>query len=104
MWKKGTKLIFYKNGEIDCTEDNGFTIGKTYIIVKRTEVEYDDDGNHYSSDDEVQDLDGYKYAVINDNGDSWWIEPYCFKEYTKKIPKNEIDFLDNIQENFREGY
>jgi len=102
MWKIGDKIKFVGDGELDSTEAHGFILGKTYEIIDREEVEYDEDGNTLNIDDDYLHDGDYKYWVIKD-GESWIIEPNSFEKYKKKVPKNDIDILDNIQDNFRFG-
>jgi len=102
MWKVGDKLRFIKNGVIDCTEVEGFKIGNIYEIIRRNEVEYDEDGNLIGEEEE-RIRDDYIYKIEKD-GQYWVIEPDCFEKVVRKNPEKETDYLDNIRENFRFGY
>ena len=88
MWKIGDKIKCIGYWEDTLKDD--FTINRYYTII-----ECDSQGGNKYGDKE-----NYRYKVVNDNFDNWWIIPKCF---IKKEITNEIDWLNAIQENFKEG-
>lgn len=105
MWKVGDRIRFIKEGDADSTKENGFVIGDTYEIIKRTEIEFDDNGHLQNEDEQYyDDGNGYKFAIKIQDYNTWWVEPYSFEKITKKKAKNEMDVLDNIQYNFKHGF
>lgn len=77
----GDYLVFIEEVG-DCSEDI-FTYGQKYII------EY------------VSDTQRSVY-VTNDQGEEWQIEKDAFDLIKKEPPKNDIEWLDRIQQNFKE--
>ena len=92
-WKVGDKVKFIENGQDDSTDDYALTLGSTYNIIHKLNCS---SGNY--SDGE------YKYAIENDEGAEWWIEPDSFELVKRKKIKNDIQWLDAIQENFKNGF
>lgn len=92
MWKVGDKIRFIKEGTHDSRVSFNLTLGKTYTVVMISKV-----GEKIHADEH-----GVHYGIEKDNGCSWWIEYSSFKLVKKEI-ENENDWLDAIQENFKEG-
>lgn len=85
-WKVGDQIRFIEPSG-DCDEDV-FTIDEIYTI------------------ETVRGTMHKEYAVTNDGGEHWWIETDAFEFYKKKVweqPKNELEFLDRVRQNFKYG-
>lgn len=95
VWKEGDKIEFFKNGVRDSIDGQGFTIGKRYEILA-LQIRF--------GIDDIYSPHGMQYAVSNDNGRRLWIEVGCFRKRKKRKKKGEVGMLDNIQENFRDGF
>ena len=91
MWKIKDRIKFIKNGIHDTTVSHGFTIGRIYSIIFIEKVRQGTYADKY----------GYKYCVIKDSGDQWWIEPNSFKLVRDNL--SEVDYLDAFKQNFEDG-
>lgn len=98
MWNEGDEITFVKEGRFDSRSDYGFTIGKKYKIISVIRIPT---GNVRQVNYEE---DGFKYFVLNDQGDSYYIEQTSFELIKKSNPITEIDYLDCFKENFKHGY
>ena len=90
MWKVGQTIKcinFYGD-----TDHHVFTIGNNYKIIEATP--------HIERI--FEDKDGMCYLVYNDHAQKWWIVPNCFKPVEMKKIINEVDWLNRIQENFKD--
>lgn len=90
MWTVGMKVkcIGFRYD----TDEDHVTIGNVYTIIELH------NGHPHNTDD-------HQFRIINDQHQEWWVYGECFKVFDdrpKTRPKSESEWLDRIQQNFRE--
>lgn len=53
---------------------------------------------------EVLQTDDQRCLILNNGNQKWFVRNDCFKLIKKvtSVPKNEVEWLDRVQENFKE--